>query len=178
MAFADKLNPVQRLVLGAFTVAMFAGGFAAGRLLFTPGRGVAQPIQFNHQKHVKTAGIDCSTCHQYYADHQHSGLPELATCMMCHQQPVTKSPEERKLIALAAGPSPPVFRKLFRLPDHVYYSHRRHVTVARLPCSTCHGAIADTTAPPARPLVRISMATCTGCHVRVSVQTECTACHR
>ena len=86
--------------------------------------------------------------------------------------------EYRKLIALAAGASPPAFRKLFRLPDHVYYSHRRHVTVAKLPCERCHGAIADTTAPPSRPLVRVGMATCTGCHTRVSVRTDCTDCHR
>ena len=98
--------------------------------------------------------------------------------MMCHQQPVTKSAEERKLISLAASASPPAFQKWFRLPDHVYYSHRRHVTIARLPCTTCHGGIADSTAPPSHPLVRISMATCTGCHTRLSVQTDCTACHK
>lgn len=178
MALGEKLNPTQRLVLGAFTVATLAAGFAGGRLLFMPGTSVVQPIQFNHQKHVKGAGIDCSVCHQYYAEHQHSGLPDLSVCMTCHQQPVTKSPEERKLIALAASPSPPAFQKLFRLPDHAYYSHRRHVTVARLPCDTCHGAIADSTTPPSRPLVRVTMATCTGCHTRVSVRTDCTDCHR
>lgn len=178
MGFDEKLKPTERLFLGAFTIVMIAGGFAAGRTAFTPGAGVTQPIQFNHQKHVKGAGIDCSTCHQYYAEHQHSGLPDLSVCTTCHQQPITKSPEERKLIALAASPSPPAFQKLFRIPDHVYYSHRRHVTVAGLHCETCHGAIADTTRPPATPLVRITMSTCTGCHTRVSVQTDCTACHR
>ncbi len=171
-------SPKMRLLFGAFVLATVAGGFAAGRVVFGFGGRVVQPIQFNHQKHTRGAGIDCSTCHQYYADHQHSGLPELATCMTCHQQPVTKSAEERKLIALAASPQPPAFRKLFRLPDHVYYSHRRHVTVARLTCETCHGAIADSTAPPPRPLVRITMATCVGYHTRQSVQIDCTACHR
>lgn len=178
MAFDEKFSPTVRLLLGAFTLAMVAGGFAAGRLAFNPGGRVVQPIQFNHQKHVKGAGLECSTCHQYYAEHQHSGLPDLKLCTTCHQQPITKSPEERTLITLAANPSPPVFRKLFRLPDHAYYSHRRHVTVGRLTCDTCHGAIADSTAPPPRPLVRITMATCTDCHTRQSVQTDCTACHR
>ncbi len=178
MPFGEKLNPGQRLLLGAFTVAMVAVGFAGGRLVFGAGTSVAQPIQFNHQKHVKGAGIDCSICHQYYAEHQHSGLPDLSVCMTCHQQAITKSPEEGKLISLAAAPYAPAFQKLFRLPDHVYYSHRRHVTVARLTCETCHGAIANTTAPPSRPLVRVTMATCTGCHTRVGVRTDCTACHR
>jgi hypothetical protein len=174
----ERLSPTQRLLLGAFAVVMAAGGFAAGRVSFDPDKAVAQPIQFNHQKHVKDAGMECSACHQYFADHQHSGLPDLALCTGCHQQPLTKSPEEAKLIRLAASPAPPAFRKLFRLPDHAYYSHRRHVTIAKLPCTTCHGGIADTTAPPPRPLVRITMATCTGCHTRQSVQTDCTACHR
>jgi hypothetical protein len=174
----ERLSPTQRLLLGAFAVVMAAAGFAAGRVSFDPDKAVAQPIQFNHQKHVKDAGMECSACHQYFADHQHSGLPDLALCTGCHQQPLTKSPEEAKLIRLAASPAPPAFRKLFRLPDHAYYSHRRHVTIAKLPCTTCHGGIADTTAPPPRPLVRITMATCTGCHTRQSVQTDCTACHR
>jgi Cytochrome c7 and related cytochrome c len=178
VTFDEKLSPTKRLALGAFTVVMAAGGFAAGRVAFNPDRAVVQPIAFNHQKHVKVAGMDCSACHQYYADHQHSGLPDLALCTGCHQQPMTKSPEEAKLIKLAASPEPPAFRKLFRLPDHVYYSHRRHVTVAKLPCTTCHGAIADSTAPPPRPLVQIVMQTCIDCHTRQSVPTNCIACHR
>jgi hypothetical protein len=176
--FDEKLSPTERLVLGAFTVLMAAGGFVAGRASFGPNESVVQPIQFNHQKHVKDAGMECSACHEYFAKQQRSGLPDLALCSGCHQQPLTKSPEEAKLIALAASPSPPAFRKLFRLPDHAFYSHRRHVTIAKLPCATCHGAIADTTAPPSRPLVHIDMETCTNCHTRQSVQTDCTACHR
>lgn len=178
MSFDEKLSPTKRLVLGGFVVIMAAGGFTAGRLAFNPSGAVKQPIQFNHQKHVKGAGLECSTCHQYYADHQRSGLPALGVCTTCHQQPLTKSSEEKKLIELAAMPAPPEFKKLFRLPDHAYYSHRRHVTIAKLQCANCHGAIADTTAPPPRPLVRITMATCTDCHTRLSVQTDCNACHR
>ena len=178
MSADEKLGPTRRLALGAFTVLMAVAGFAAGRAAFNPNGAVVQPIQFNHQKHVKGAGLDCSTCHQLYADHQHSGLPDLSLCAGCHQQPMTQSPEERKLVTLAASAAPPAFRKTIRLPDHVYYSHRRHVTVAGLACPTCHGAIADTTAPPSRPLVQISMKTCIDCHTRRSVPVNCIACHR
>jgi hypothetical protein len=176
--FDEKLSPTERLLFGALVVAMAAGGFWTGRVAFNPHRATAQPIQFNHLKHVKGAGMECSVCHEYFAEHQHSGLPDLSACTTCHQQPLTKSTEEQKLITLAASASPPSFKKLFRLPDHVYYSHRRHVTVAKLQCPTCHGAIADTEAPPPRPLVTITMKTCTDCHTRQSVQTDCTACHR
>ncbi|MEW5982123.1 MAG: cytochrome c3 family protein [Acidobacteriota bacterium] len=178
MIFDDKLSPAERLTLGLVTLMIVASGLAVGRAAFRPSEAVQQPIQFNHQKHVQTVGLDCSTCHQYYTERQHSGLPALALCQTCHGEPVTDSPEERKLIELAASSSPPEFKKLFRLPDHTFYSHRRHVSVAKLPCETCHGDIAATTEPPARPLLRVTMETCTDCHAQQTVQTDCTPCHR
>jgi Zn finger protein HypA/HybF involved in hydrogenase expression len=174
----EKFSPAERLLVGALTVLMGAVGFAGGRLAFSPSRSVTQPIQFNHQIHVKKAGLECAMCHQYFAEHAHSGLPDMAVCQTCHAEPITKSPEEKKLIALFASPAPPAFQKLFRLPDHAFYSHRRHVTVAKLACETCHGGIADTTAPPPRPLVTVRMSTCIDCHTKQNVQTDCTACHR
>lgn len=178
MVLDEKFSPTERLLIGALTVLMGAGGFAAGRVAFSPNRSVTQPIQFNHQIHVKTVGLECATCHLYFAEGERSGLPDLGICQGCHQEPVTESPEERKLIALLAAPSQPAFEKLFRLPDHAYYSHRRHVMVAKLACEVCHGGIADTTAPPARPLVRMDMSACIDCHTRQNVQTGCTTCHR
>lgn len=178
MAVDESLSPTQRLLIGAFTLAMAAGGFAAGRTAFPLTRAVEQPIQFNHQKHVKDAGMDCSACHEYYSTGNHSGLPSLATCQVCHQEAVTKSAEEQKLLKLLASETQPDFKKLFRLPDHAFYSHRRHVAVAGLQCETCHGRIAETTAPPPRALVEITMATCTSCHAEKNVTTECTDCHR
>jgi hypothetical protein len=178
MVADERLSPKRRLVIGAFTLAMAAAGFAAGRTALRPGEGATQPIQFNHQKHVKDAGVECSTCHEYYSTGNHSGLPPLATCEGCHQEALGKSPEEQKLLKLIASKQDVSFKKLFRLPDHAYYSHRRHVIDAGLPCETCHGAIADTTAPPRYPLVRITMATCIQCHAQKRVKTGCTSCHR
>lgn len=174
----ERLDPRRRLAIGVLFVVMGTAGFATGRLALRPAGRVTQPIQFNHQKHVKEAGLECSTCHEYYATSDHSGLPSLALCKGCHAEALTKSAEEQKLITLAATDAPPPFRKLFRLPDHARYSHRRHVASGGLACQTCHGAIADTTAPPPAPLVRITMDTCTGCHRDRGVKTDCTHCHR
>ena len=174
----EKLSPVRRLLIGAFTVAMAAGGFSVGRFLLRPNQAVAQPIEFNHRLHVDDVGLECATCHEYYATAQHSGLPALETCLICHEEAVTDSAEEQKLLELAKHNPQPVFRKLFRMPDHVYYSHREHVTIAGLECETCHGGVAATTAPPPTPLVRITMDTCVDCHARVDVKTDCTHCHR
>lgn len=174
---ADQgLDPKRRLIIGALALTMAVTGFAAGRTALRPTERVAQPIQFNHQKHVKDVGLECSTCHEYFETREHSGLPSIALCKGCHAEALGKSSEEQKLLKL--GDPPPVFRKLFRMPDHVRYSHRRHVASGGLKCETCHGAIADTTAPPVSPLVRITMATCIGCHADRGVQTDCTQCHR
>lgn len=178
MSPEEKLSPKRRLLIGVFTIAMAAAGFATGRAAFPPARSVTQPIQFNHQKHVEKVGLDCSTCHEYFGTREHSGLPALAVCEGCHAEPQTESAEEQTLRALIASDSRPEFRKLFRLPDHVYYSHRRHVAVAELKCETCHGAIADTAAPPERPLVRVTMETCVGCHEEKGVTNDCTSCHQ
>lgn len=178
MVADEKLSPTRRLLIGGFTLAMAAVGFATGRVALRPSETVTQPIQFNHQKHVKAVELECSTCHEYYSTAQSSGLPSLATCQGCHQEPITESPEEQKLVRLFAATPQPAFRKLFRLPDHAYYSHRRHVSAAGLTCETCHGAIAETTAPPPRPLVRITMDTCVRCHAERDVKTDCTHCHR
>jgi len=174
----ERLTPTRRLVIGAVTVLVASAGFAAGRAAFRPAENVTQPIQFNHLKHVQDVGLECSACHEYYATRESSGLPELATCLGCHEGGITESPEEKNLLELAASDPPPRFRKLFRLPDHAYYSHRRHVTVAGLACDTCHGDIAATTVPPSRPLVRITMDTCVGCHTEQGVGIDCTQCHR
>ncbi len=171
------LDPRHRLFIGALAIVMGATGFDAGRVALRPVHRVTQPIQFNHQKHVK-AGLECSTCHEYFATSEHSGLPSLSLCKGCHAEPLTKSPEEQKLIALAASNPQVPFQKLFRLPDHVRYSHQRHVALGGLQCATCHGAIADTTAPPPYPLVRITMDFCTRCHNERGVKTDCTQCHR
>jgi len=137
---------------------------------------VVQPIQFNHKKHV--AQVECSGCHMYYSEGTRSGLPNEEVCGICHSVAMTDSTEEVKLRKLLDEGRPIVFKKLFHLPDHVYYSHRRHVVLGKLDCSACHGGIADTEVPPTRPLVNITMAYCTVCHERSKVTNDCIACHR
>jgi hypothetical protein len=178
MVADERLSPTRRLLIGVFTLVMAIAGFAAGRIALRPNEGAMQPIQFNHQKHVKDQGMECSMCHEYYSTGNHSGLPSLALCQGCHQEALGKTAEEQKLLKLIETAPETSFNKLFRLPHHAYYSHRRHVVVAGLPCETCHGKIADTTAPPRYPLVRITMVVCTDCHAAKHVSVDCTNCHR
>jgi hypothetical protein len=137
---------------------------------------VVQPIEFNHRKHV--AQMECSGCHIYFSEGPRSGLPDASICGACHAATITKSPEEAKLRKMLEEGKPLIFHKLFHLPEHVYYSHRRHAVLGKLECVRCHGKIAETEAPPSSPLVKISMKYCTQCHESMKVSTDCKSCHR
>lgn len=136
-----------------------------------------QPIDFSHRVHVEDVGLDCTTCHEFFETETYSGLPTADTCAFCHVEAQGESPEEQRLVALLADGEPLQWQRLFRQPAHVFYSHRRHVTVAGLDCETCHGDFASTEAPPSR-VERLAMEDCVACHEREGAGTDCTACHR
>jgi len=178
MMATEQLSPGRRLAIGVLVLVAGTAGFAAGRVLLRPSGSQPQPIEFNHKLHIEDVELECSTCHEYFDSGEHAGLPAIETCLVCHEEAMTESMEEQRLIAMAGVDPEPVFNKLFKMPDHVYYSHRRHVAIAGLECATCHGAIASTTAPPGAALVRITMAMCIECHQENEVEGDCSSCHR
>lgn len=174
--WATRWNSRPRLRL------LIAAGASAWLLLAVgvavAARGVAQPIAFNHRLHAERLHLDCELCHPHVRTGAHPGLPTLETCAMCHQAQQGDSRESWRVTAFVEGDSALVFAKLFTLPAHVFYTHRRHVGIADLECKNCHGEIARTTTPPGRPLVRITMGFCLECHRRTGQTTDCVACHR
>jgi hypothetical protein len=142
------------------------------------GSAVPQPVQFNHLKHTDELSLDCTFCHAYARTGAHSGLPDAETCSICHSTTQGDSEEAARVTELLEAGDPLRFNKLFRLPDHVFYTHRRHVGVADLPCEGCHGDIATTVEPPARALVQVDMDFCMDCHRAEEASLECNACHR
>jgi Cytochrome c7 and related cytochrome c/Class III cytochrome C family len=159
------------LVSGA-TTALTLGG---RRAFFRP--AVRQPISFNHRKHVKELDLACTTCHLTVETEAFSGLPDADVCAGCHLEPQGKSEEEKRLVEMLKKGTALAWKPLFRQPAHIFYSHRRHVIAAKLQCRVCHGAIADTVAPPVR-VRRLVMDDCVSCHRKAHVSTDCTACHR
>lgn len=142
------------------------------------GAAVPQPIAFNHRKHTQDLGLNCEFCHKYVRAGAHAGLPDAETCSMCHRVQQGSSTEAARVTELITNGDPLQFNKLFRLPSHVYYTHRRHAGIAELECENCHGAIADTERPPERPLVRVTMEFCMDCHREREQTLDCNACHR
>ena len=157
------------------SAAVTALGLTGGPAFMRP--ATRQPISFDHKKHVKDLDLGCPTCHVTVEKETFSGLPSAEVCAFCHAEPQGKSAEEAKLVALLKAGTPLNWKPLFRQPAHVFYSHRRHVVAAKIPCLTCHGSIALTTSPPGR-VRRLRMGDCLSCHRKSGVSTDCTACHR
>lgn len=158
------------VLVAAISVLLIGSGLAAA---------AAQPIAFNHKAHV-SQGLDCSTCHRYVREQAFATLPTLETCLMCHSTKVSDNPEEAKIREFAAKKEPLKWVRLYRLsPDAAaYFSHRRHVTLGKVECATCHGPMAERTTPPAKALVSFSMDFCIDCHEQKKVATTCVNCHR
>lgn len=168
-------------VRGASLLGLVAFLFVTGAVSVFRAAGaptpVAQPIAFNHRKHVKDLDLACSSCHQFYETETFSGLPDAEVCATCHSEPQGKSKEEERLVKLLKTGSGLQWASLFRQPAHVFYSHRRHVVAAKIECAVCHGSIAQTTAPP-QSARKLRMQDCLDCHQKSGVPTDCTACHR
>ena len=126
-----------------------------------------QPIQEIHYSHKIHAGdnqIDCKFCHSAARTSKTAGIPSLNVCMNCHKNieeytgPVTDQytkefydGEIQKLYdavgwdaenAQYTGVQKPVkWTRIHNLPDHVYFNHSQHVTVAGVACQQCHGDV-------------------------------------
>jgi hypothetical protein len=160
-------------IVAGLALVIAGGGYLAAR----PRPAVHQPIRFNHAAHV-LAGVDCDGCHATVKEQAFASLPKLEDCMQCHDQPLTKDPEEKKLKAYEAAHAEPAWQRIYRMPAHVYFSHRRHVVLAKVECAVCHGAMDKAKEPPVRPAVEQTMTWCTACHQKRHASIDCIACHR
>ena len=138
---------------------------------------IVQPIQFSHKAHTEK-GMACDACHQFVEKASYAGIPNTDTCMICHQGTITDSPEEEKVRQYAEKGLPIPWRRLYEVPGHAYFSHRRHVTLGGIDCTRCHGAIGESTAPLTRAAVPMNMDTCVACHNEKHASVDCNACHR
>jgi hypothetical protein len=163
------------LIIGIAGILIVGGGL---KLVFGSTPPVPQPIAFNHRKHTEDLGLTCDFCHKYVRTGAHAGLPDATTCSMCHATPQGTSERAAQVTELLEAGDPLRFNKLFRLPDHVFYTHRRHAGLGELECASCHGEIAGTERPPKRPLVEVTMDFCMDCHRERGETLDCNACHR
>lgn len=158
-----------------WAVALAALAWAAG--CGSPGAD-DQPLAFNHALHTQDQSIACTECHRGVQTGETAGFPSIKVCAECHQDPTTKSADEKTLLAAIAKNEELPWRRLYRVPVHVRYSHARHVTAGKIPCERCHGDIAKSKRPPTRALNDLSMDFCLDCHAERKATADCLACHK
>jgi len=143
-----------------------------------PAETVEQPIAYNHYKHTQELELECVMCHVGVEESIRATIPDMEICIGCHSEPVTESPEEEKIRSYYSKNEEIPWQRLFQVPKHVFFSHRRHVTVAGLECERCHGDMALREKPPSKAPMKISMNACMSCHRALQASIDCVSCHR
>jgi hypothetical protein len=142
---------------------------------FRPPPAPEQPIAFSHKTHVEQ-GLACTSCHSGADKEDRASLPATATCMSCHGTVRADSPEIQKLAAFHAKGEVVPWRRVYRLPAYVYFSHVVHAPADQsVRCDTCHGVVGELTVM--QKLKDTSMATCVQCHTERRAITRCDGCH-
>ena len=120
-------------------------------------------------------GLDCKGCHPVPEPGDFATIPETAKCMTCHSTVKKESAAIQRLAALHEQNKPVEWRRVYRLPDYVFFSHKEHIARASATCETCHGKVADR-----ERLFRetdISMGGCMNCHRATRASLDCAFCH-
>jgi Cytochrome c7 and related cytochrome c/Class III cytochrome C family len=148
---------------------------AAGLILAqTVREGPVQPIPFNHKLHLAN-GLECKTCHEMPDPGEAATIPATAKCMACHTAIKKDSPEIQKLADFHAKKETIPWRRVYRVPDYVYFSHKEHLKSGKATCETCHGDVRQLEVM--RKVKETSMAACIDCHKTNSAPVACDYCH-
>lgn len=139
---------------------------------------IEQPIAFNHRLHVEDLGSDCTDCHLYALNGVRATIPNVEVCADCHAEAQTDSAEEARVVAYVESGEPIPWRKIYWVPDHVYFSHRRHTSIGGIACEICHGPIGEASEPVRRPLASVTMDGCMECHEQAGASNDCLVCHK
>ena len=180
-------NKIITAVVGLllfFTSTYFAYGYLM-QVGIDQGYQPIQEIHYSHKIHAGDNQIDCKFCHSAARTSKTAGIPSLNVCMNCHKTideytgPVTEQytkefydGEIQKLynavgwdpenMAYTGVQKPVKWTRIHNLPDHVYFNHSQHVTVAGVACQQCHGDVQ--TMEVVEQHAPLTMGWCINCH--------------
>jgi hypothetical protein len=139
-----------------------------------------QPIAFDHWQHVsKKEGpeLKCSFCHEHVDKSAHATIPNVDTCMVCHQTEKTETADVRKLATIAERKEQPAWARVywFEPEANVFFTHKAHERVG-IECASCHGDVSQSR--QVRREVNQTMGWCIDCHRAKGASVDCYVCHR
>jgi hypothetical protein len=164
--FPPWTNTVIRVVLVALVAGVGGGlGFLWlwVRTPFFTGQheAVVQPIEFDHRHHVADDGIDCRYCHTSVEKAPSAGYPSSETCASCHAQVWNQSAMLEPVRKSYFEGTPLTWKRVYQLPDHVYFNHAIHVNKG-VGCVSCHGRVDQM--PEIMRASPLTMGWCLDCH--------------
>lgn len=134
-----------------------------------------QPINFSHEIHVGRLNLECMFCHTTVDKAISASVPSVQKCMSCHKGVATEKDEIKKLTRYWENKEVIPWEKVHSVPDHVYFSHKRHIK-AGFDCSKCHGEVAAMSR--IRKVRTLQMGFCISCHQANGASRDCYVCHK
>lgn len=110
--------------------------YSIGNVNFEP----SQPVAFSHKAHIEKYGMKCTFCHYSAVYSDYSEIPATQNCMICHIAFRSETDLIKPLAASSDADSVIKWKRVYRLPDYVHFSHRVHLR-AGVDCSSCHGEV-------------------------------------
>lgn len=169
-----KKTLVAIAALGYFGVSVLLVG-GLWYLWYSTGPAPVQPIAFPHTVHAGVLQIHCTYCHIFADRARSASAPPLEICMGCHKTIATDREEIRKLRRYYEEKRPIEWKRVYALPDFIYFSHKRHVK-AGVACSMCHGDVANM--KRVRRVNELIMGWCVSCHRVRGASRDCATCHK
>ena len=138
------------------------------------GAAPQQPAPFSHRAHT-ALNLKCAECHPTAGKSRAAGMPPESLCMNCHVSVKADSPGIVALAGFFKRKEPVPWARIYRLPDFVAFSHKRHLGKAQVACSACHGEVKNQDVlAKEKP---IGMQSCMACHDKRKANNNCDACH-
>lgn len=173
-----NLSPIAKGFAALIFLAFIGGNAVAGAYFFAPfyfyEHKPVQPVNFSHKLHAGDNKIPCQYCHTLARRSETAGVPSTQRCMNCHEYVKPEAPEIVKVLAHHDEGKPIEWNRVFDLPDHVWFNHKRHIKKG-FKCQECHGAIE--TLDVLSRTNEFQMGFCLGCHQKNEAPTDCWVCH-
>jgi hypothetical protein len=137
-----------------------------------------QPVSYNHKLHTEEVGLTCQECHLNTETHKRAAIPNIEVCGDCHDDAEAENQQEAKVGDYVSRNTKIPWIQIHEVPDHAYFSHRRHVLLGKIECKSCHGEVEQLETPFVKPYVTLDMDWCMDCHEQRAVTNDCSTCHR
>lgn len=129
-------------------------------------------IKFNHSKHLKDAGAQCTDCHSKAPNSVNaleSLIPKKASCANCHDV------EDKKECGFCHFEG--VYKKLNPTVTELHFNHQKHIKDSGMQCLDCHKNMPDYKYSSDNPKKYPEMEICAKCHNDNDATMSCEKCH-